>query len=277
MAAALLAAVHVAGALFGRPVLRPAEVLATLALLAYAIRHDVLTHRSRDPAPSTTWALSVAAALLVVGAVLTAPSARGAGSGLQILSPEEYNGLLRDAWIDGVIPVAVALLFTLVLLVSRRGPVRLGWPLVCGVAAAVLIVGCAVLRFVVIRRSPDDLQLFGGGDPASGVPLVVAALPPLLLALTSLALAVLTAARRQRLAASGGVLLAVAALVWLDSTPGSAGLPYEVRDAGGVFSLDGFLATTALPQPAQALTAALRLTAAILLITGLTRHTHPTT
>ena len=289
MAAGLLTAVHVVGVLFGRPVLRPAEVLATLCLLAYAIRYDLLADRfrtDRNPAPpaalapsatrARTWALSVAAALLVVGAALTVPSDPGMASGLQILSPEQYTGLLRDAWIDSLTPVAVAMLFVLVLLVSRRVPIRRGLPLVCGVAGAVLIVGYAVMRFLLIRRSTDDLVLFGGGDSASGTPLVVAALPPLLLALASLALAVVTAARRQWPAAAGGVLLAVAALGSLDSTLGSVGLPYEVRDVGSAFSLDRFLATAALPQPAEALTAALRLTAAILLITGLTRPTRTT-
>jgi hypothetical protein len=289
MAAALLTAVHVVGLLFGRPVLRPAEVLATLGLLAYAIRYDLLADRyaavredpdadrlrpDRDPAAGRprTWALSVGAALLVVGAALTVPSAPGTGPGLQILSPEEYTGLLREAWIDTLTPVAVTLLFVLVLLVSRRVPVRRGPVLVGGVVAAVLIVGSAVLRFFMIRRSPDDLLLFGDGDRTSGIPLFLAALPLLLLALASLALVVGTAARRQWPAAAGGVLLVLAALGWLDSTLGSAGLPYEVRAAGSAFSLDQFLATTALPQPTQALTAALRLTAAILLITGLARH-----
>ncbi|MGW4943780.1 hypothetical protein ACWEOZ_19585 [Actinoplanes sp. NPDC004185] len=89
-AAALLAVVHVIGVLFARPLYRHAEVLATLCLLAYAIRGDLLA--DRRPA---RWGLSIAAAVLVAGATLTVPPPPGDDAGWQFLSPEQYDGLIR--------------------------------------------------------------------------------------------------------------------------------------------------------------------------------------
>jgi uncharacterized membrane protein YphA (DoxX/SURF4 family) len=98
------------------------------------------------------------------------------------------------------------------------------------------------------------------------------ALPPLMLALAALALTVVTAARRRPGAAGGAVLLAVTGLIWIDAAIGAARLPYAVHDDASMFSLDLFTATDTLPQPTQALTAALQLTAAVLLIAGLARR-----
>jgi hypothetical protein len=97
------------------------------------------------------------------------------------------------------------------------------------------------------------------------------ALPPVLLALMATALAVLTAARRQWRAVSGAVLLAAMALIWIDSAIGTVPMPYEVHDYTFLYSSDLIPPTAALPQPTPALVEALRLTAAMLLITGLVR------
>jgi hypothetical protein len=51
-------------------------------------------------------------------------------------------------------------------------------------------------------------------------------------------------------------------------------MPYAVHDYAALFSLNLIAPTAALPQPTQAMTAALRLTAAILVVAGLTRN-HP--
>ncbi len=145
-AAAALAGVHVVGVLFARPLYRPAEVLAALCLLAYAIRYDLLP--GRTPAPTETsepvgggpdldrrptggevpaprgrswsWGPSAAAAALVAGAAVSIPPSPGQAQGLVILSPEEYSGWVRRTQLESLVPVAAALLFVLVLLVAQR-------------------------------------------------------------------------------------------------------------------------------------------------------------
>jgi len=274
-AAAVLAVVHVIGVLFARPLYRPAEVLATLCLLACAIRDDLLA--DRGPA---RWGLSVAAAVLVAGAALTVPPPAGDGAGLQFLSPEQYDGLIRRTQLESLIPVTAALLFVLVLLVITTRTAGRQWPsragLLTGIAAAVLVVGYTVVRLAVIEFEVHEVAIdvtFGGdAAPAPRLSAGVVAVLPLLLALTALALAVVTATQRRLRAAGGALLLAVTGLIWIDAAIGAAHLPYAVHDDASMFSLDLFTATDALPQPTQALTAALQLTAAVLLIAGLARR-----
>ncbi|WP_433726568.1 hypothetical protein ACQP2Y_09865 [Actinoplanes sp. CA-051413] len=273
-AAAGLAVVHVIGVLFARPLYRPAEVLATLCLLAYAISYDLLA--DRRPA---RWGLSVAAAVLVAGAALTVPPPASDGAGWQFLSPEQYDGLIRRSQLESMIPVTVALLFVLVLLVistlteGRQWPSRTG--LLTGIAAAVLVVGYTVVRLAVIEFEVHEVAIvvtFGDAAPARRLSAGVVAVLPLLLALTALALAVVTATQRRPRAAGGALLLAVTGLIWIDAAIGAARLSYAVHDDASMFSLDLFTATDTLPQPTQALTAAMQLTAAVLLIAGLARR-----
>jgi hypothetical protein len=219
-AAAVLAGVHVTGVLFARPLYRPAEVLATLCLLAYAVRYDLLA--DRRPA---WWGLSVAAAVLVAGAALTVPPPAGDGAGWQFLSPEQYDGLVLRAQLKSLIPVTVALLFVLVLLATtrqRRRPSRT--PLVTGIAAAVLILGYTVVCLAVVgfglRETPH-------AEGAWSLSPAVMALMPLLLTLAALALAVVTAAGRRLQAAGGAVLLTVTGLIWIDAAIGPARGPMQ--------------------------------------------------
>ncbi|MEU8614171.1 hypothetical protein AB0C29_39910 [Actinoplanes sp. NPDC048791] len=269
-AAAVLAVVHVIGVLFARPLYRPAEVLATLCLLAYAILAGGGPPR---------WGLSLAAAVLVIGAALTVPPPPTDGAGLQFLSPEQYDGLIRRTQLESLIPVTAVLLFVLVLLVVSTRTAGGQWPnragLLTGIAAAVLVVGYTVVRLAVIESEVHEVAIvavFGNDAPAPRLSAGVMAVLPLLLALTALALAVVAAAQRRLRAAGGALLLAVTGLIWIDAAIGAARLPYAVHDDASVFSLDLFTATDALPQPTQALTAALQLTAAVLLIAGLARR-----
>jgi membrane protein YdbS with pleckstrin-like domain len=260
IAAAVLAVVHVTGVLFAHPVWRPAELAATVCLLIYAIGYDLLPARS--PA-SPSWHLSVAAAVLVAGAALTVPAAPSDAAEWQFLSPEEYSSLAWRAQFENLTPVTAVLIFVVVLLATRRGRTQdATLEKRTGIAAAVLIVGYVLLRAVIVARaSPSALDL----------PVAAVAVVPLVLALAALALGVATAAVRRWRATAGAVLLAVAALLWINSALGAVGLPYEVRDQATFLSTGVLTSTDALPQPMQALTAALHLTAAVLVVTGLTR------
>jgi hypothetical protein len=234
-ASGVLAAIHVIGVLFARPLLRPAEVLATLCLLLCC----------------TSWGLRAATAALVAGAALTLPPRTADGAGLQILSPEQYDGLVQQSRLESLIPVIATLLFVLAVLVHQRNrPGRL--PLALGITAAVLVTGWVVTRAVLVDSA--------------------AALVPLLLALAAIALAVTTATRRERRATVGAVLLVAAATLWIDSAIRATELSYAIRDNANLFSLDLITPTDTFPQPTQALIAAVHLTAAILVITALTQR-----
>jgi hypothetical protein len=62
------------------------------------------------------------------------------------------------------------------------------------------------------------------------------------------------------------------AVASLDAALGVVALPFADRDNATLFPLTLIGPTDALPQPTQALVAAVQLTAAILLITGLVRR-----
>jgi hypothetical protein len=241
IAAAALAAVHVVGVMFARPLHRPAEVLAVLCLLGYAIRYDLLPGRGSTvpdgSAPAGRWAvwgLSGAVAVLLAGAALTVPPAPGGVGEWQFLSPEEYSGLITRAQLTSLIPGTAALLFVLALLIvlrhrpgaRARGVDRL--LLGTGIAAAVLVVGWVAVRIVVLEVVAG-LEVDDG--PGEGMP-----------------------------------TLGVAG-----ATIGSATPPYAVRDHAMVLSLDVIPATAAMPQPTPALIAALQLAAAVLIVAGLSQ------
>ncbi|WP_212993848.1 hypothetical protein [Actinoplanes auranticolor] len=259
-AAAVLAVVHVIGVLFARPLYRPAEVLATLCLLACAIGSDL--RADRGPA---RWGPTVAAAVLVAGAALTVPPPPGDGTGLQFLSVEQYDGSVLRTQLQSLIPVTVALLFVLVLLATGGKPRLSRTWLGAAIAAGVLVVFYTAARLALINSVLKET----GPEGLPRLPPAVVALMPLLLALAALALAVVTAAQRRPLAAGGALLLVPAALIWIDTALGATLLPYEVYDTATLLSPDLITATDTLPQPTQALTAALCLTAAVLLIAGL--------
>ncbi|MFI7546215.1 hypothetical protein [Actinoplanes sp. NPDC049599] len=250
IAAAVLAVVHVIGVLFARPLWRPAEVVAALCLLAYTIG-------------AGSWVLTAAAGVLVAGAALTVPEP-GGDAGMQVLSPEQYTSLFRQDQLETLTRVTAALLFVLLLLVVAvlRRPAPGRAVLGAAAVAALLIIGYAVVRSVVILSA-------GPRPTETSWSLGVGAVLPLLLALAALALAVAAAANRRWRAAAGAVLFVAVAVIFLDAAVGAVALPYEVRDYAQLFALDLITATDAVPQPTLALTVALQLTAAILAVAGL--------
>jgi hypothetical protein len=244
IAAGALAATHVVGVLFARPLFRPAEVLALLCLL--------LCCRS--------WGQRAAVAVLAVGAALTVPPPAGDGAGLQFFSPEQYDGAVRQARLESMIPVLAVLVFILILVATAARGSRP--PLVtaaAGIGVALVIAGYVALRVAVVSAA-------AGPGALDAVVLM-----PLLAALAALALAVLTAARRQWLATAGATLFTAAAVIWIDGAIGGVEMAYAVRDAAMPFALNLIPPTDTFPQPTPALTAALHLTAAVLVVAGLTR------
>ncbi len=142
-----------------------------------------------------------------------------------------------------------------------------------GIGAGVLIVGYAGLRFaaVMVGTARSSTSGLAAGPSATDLPAVATVLLPLALVSAAFVLAVVTAGRRRWQAASGAVLLAAAALIWVDSAIGALPVPYGARDFVGLFSLDPISPTAALPRPMPAVAAALRLLGAALVVTGLTR------
>ncbi|GAA3340370.1 hypothetical protein GCM10020358_27720 [Amorphoplanes nipponensis] len=262
-AAAVLAGAHVLGVLFARPLYRPAELLAALCLLAYAIHDASVPRAGADGARTVRWGLSAAVAVLVAGAAMTVPPAPSEGAGWQILSPEQYDGLIWRARLESLVPVAAVLVFALLLLAMLGRTTKSRAVLRTAIVAAALVAGYALLRIVVIEWGADRVSTTESTSPTwSPAAVALPALPALLLALAAVALAVVTATRRRWRAASGAVLLAAVALIWL-------GAAIAARDAATLFSPDLITPTDALPQPTEATVAALRWAAAILIVSGL--------
>ena len=261
-AAASSAALHVAGVLTANPIWRYAEVLSIGLLLAYAI-----ISRSQ----SSRWVLWVALAVLFVDAVRTMPAARGSDSyggmvlvpGPSIDTPSAFESGLSLCW-----PLVTA---ACVLLVAwRRG----GWHLQTvapAVVGAALIIGYAVFRVVSIWRDvAADPPRATGTDEAETMALSTAVLPPLVLGITALALAAALAGHGRRLASIGAALLALMALPLLDTCIGMAPIPLSVSSDHALFAWHAITPTLSIPQPMPALTAAVELTAYLLLVAGLT-------
>jgi hypothetical protein len=136
---------------------------------------------------------------------------------------------------------------------------------------SVLVIGYVAVRSAAIEFGTSQASASTTGS-AQVLSAVTATLVPLALALIAVAIAVLSVMRRQWQAAAGAVLLAGAALIWIDGAIGAVRMPYQVRDYAAMFSPDLLTPTAALPQPGQAVTAALRLAAAILIIAGIARR-----
>ncbi|MEU8211449.1 hypothetical protein AB0B85_19910 [Micromonospora sp. NPDC049044] len=263
-AAALSSAVHVAGVLTARPIWRYAEVLSIVLLLACAMV-------SRSPGPR--WAIGVGLTVLLVHAARTVPEARDSGGGgWKVLvpgsgfdTPSAFESGLSLCW-----PSLTAVLGLLI--AWRRG----GWRLptaVPAVAGALLVIGYAVVRIVGTGRAVAAEPSRASGTGVADV--MMAALPPLVLGITALALASALAGHRRRLASLGAALLALMALLLIDACVATVPMPLYVGDAYAVFAWDAITPTLSMPQPMPALTAAVELTAYLLLVAGLTNSHGP--
>ncbi|MFG1919020.1 hypothetical protein [Micromonospora sp. NPDC048898] len=265
-AAAVCAAVHVAGVLTARPIWRYAEVLSIGLLLAHA-----MVSRS----PVSRWALGVSLAVLLVDAVRTMPTARdSAGYGVQVFvpgpapeTPSAFESGLALCW-----PSFTAVV--LLLVAWRRG----GWrrrTAVPAVVGAALITGYAAVRVVATWRTaaaePPRATRTDVADLTTAVSTAV--LPPLVLGIAALALASALLGHGRRLASTGAALLALTALPLMDSCIAAVPMPLYLWSDNAGFVWDAITPTLALPQPMPALTAMAELTAYLLLVVGLTQPT----
>ncbi|WP_229401570.1 hypothetical protein [Micromonospora okii] len=281
LTAALLAVGHVLGVLTDRPLLRYAEVLVVLLLLAYVLL-------ARLPSPG--WALPVALAVPAVDAVRTMPVTEPATSGWTVYrdSPVEVDGW--HTFTEGLAATWAGTAFAVVLLLwlAARGgeqarrpvpAVRRRLALAGGALAVTLVVGYALVRVVQVWRVLVDARdMYDNSDPgeaatAAGLA-VVAVVAPLLLALASLVLTVALARRALWLAAGGAALLAAVALPLLDAALTATPLPIAAYD-GALFGRFAITPTLSMPAPVPALTAAVKLTAYALVVVGLVRAAGP--
>ncbi|MGV9370508.1 hypothetical protein [Micromonospora tulbaghiae] len=274
--AAVSAVAHVVGVLVAAPLWRGAEVLSLALLLGYAVAAGL---------PAPRWAVPAALVPLVVDAVRTMPAEPGAGDAAWLVYGGPGSGFDVTAGFDAAFAGSwAALVAVAVLLVAFRGRGRRRHLIAAAVAAAPVVgyaavrvadVGSAVAastRVVEVRTETTLTRVDGPGyDQADVVPaLVLAVLPPLALALAALALAALLAGRGRRLAATGAALLAVLALPLLDAALAAVPHPLDA-DGTALFAWYAITPTAAMPQPVAALTAAVELTAYLLLVAGLTR------
>ncbi|MGK5441564.1 hypothetical protein ACSNN7_07015 [Micromonospora sp. URMC 105] len=262
-AAMTLAAVHALGILVGDPLLRYAEVLALLLLLAYSLPVAL-------SAPQ--WALPAALTVLVVDAVRTVPTVSTGIHGWLASGHAEPD--MQVSFVIGLSLTWGPLLFVLVLLLAawRGGPRRH----VLAVAAfpAALVTGYAAVRLGDVFFGTRDAQRAAAGAGYDAVETVstagLATLTPLALAVAAIGLAALLARQGRRLAAAGAALLALAALPHLDVALDAVPTPVHVGRTA-LFAWDAITPSFSLPAPVPALTAVLELTAYVLLVIGTTR------
>lgn len=262
------AALHVAGVLTARPIWRYAEVTSVGLLIAYAML-------SRSP--SSRWALWAALAVVLVDTVRTVPSAQdsfGHGgmlvpdSGLE--TPSAFESGLSLCW-----PSLTAVSVLLVAWCRGGWHRRAAAPAVVGAA---LLTGYAVVRVVGTSRALAAQPPHAAGDDVAESMMAVstAIMPPLVLGLAALALAAVLAGHGRRLASIGAALLALVALPLMDACIAAVPMPLFAGSDYAMFAWDAITPTVSIPQPMPALTAAVELTAYLLLVVGLTDLPGPT-
>ncbi|OZV74289.1 hypothetical protein CA850_30200 [Micromonospora echinospora] len=273
VAVAVCAVAHAAGILVADPLWRYAEVLSLALLLAYAVVSGL---------PQPRWAVPAALTALLVDAVRTMPADPDTGPyGWQILRPGPTDVDIWAGFESGLMLCWASSIVVVVLLAVRH---RAGWRRrTVGVAAvaATLVVGYAVVRVVGIwlATRAEQRPYAGGADVADDRVAAVglAVLPAVALGVTALALATALARHGRWLASAGAVLLALVALPHLDASIGAVPLPLhagEVRSAA--FAWPAYAPSLSMPHPVAALTAAVELTAYLLLVAGLTGARRPT-
>lgn len=272
--AAVLAATHVLGVLFGDPPLRHAEVLALLVLAGYALLGEL---------PEPRWVVPAALLVLVVEAYRTAPADIGDGSDQFLaVAPDGYSPppvMLTD----GLDLTWAALAASLLLLWAGRRwpaayhqPVPRRGPVVTGTVLAVLL----LTAYPAVRLSEFALDLSAGEqstsastDPVSAA--VVRAgsvmLAPLVLGLAAICLTAVLFRRSRVIAALGAALLAVAALPQFDLALAKADLPVYAGPPSALAISFAITPSPLIAAPLPALAAAIELAAYVFLAVGLTR------
>lgn len=272
--AAVLAATHALGVLFGDPPLRHAEVLTLLALGGYALLGEL---------PKPRWVVPAALLVLVMEAYRTATAEIDDGS-YQFLAvaPDGYSAP-AVMLADGLDLTWAALAVSLLLLWAGRRwpapyhqPVPPRGPVVTGTVLAVLL----LTAYPAVRLSEIALDLSAGErstsastDPVSAA--VVRAgsvmLAPLVLGLAAICLTAVLFRRSRVIAALGAAFLAVAALPQFDLALAQVDLPVYVGPPSAPVISFAIGPPSLTMAPLPALAAAIELTAYVLLTVGLTR------
>ncbi|WP_026189845.1 hypothetical protein [Salinispora mooreana] len=273
--AAVLAATHILGVLFGDPPLRHAEVWALLALGAYALLGEL---------PKPRWVVPAALLVLVVEAYRTAPADINGGGDLQRLAVAPDGHSPSPVMLtDGLALTWAALAVSLLLLdAGRRWPVahhqpapRRG-PVVVGTILATLL----FTAYPAVRLGEIALDLFAreqstsaSTDPVSATVFSAGSvlLAPLVLGLAAICLTAVLFRRGRAIAAGGAALLAVAALPQVDLALAAVALPLDAGRNSAVVRSFAVAPPALMVAPLPALAAAIELTAYALLTVGLTR------
>jgi hypothetical protein len=248
LVAALCAAAHAAGILFGQTLWRYAEVLCLALLLLYGVARGLRPPR---------WAVPAALVVLLADAVRTLPPGPAAGvhawkilqAGPDADTPSGFESGLALCWA----PLTAAVLL---LVAARRRPSP------GALVPAALVVGYAVVRVVDVAAGIRSRHL-DGAVPA----VILAVLPAVALGLAASALSAAPAGQRRWLAAAGAALLVVVAAADIGWSIDAVPLPLYRATA---FSGKVITPTLTMPQPVAAFTAAAELTAYLLLVAGMT-------
>ncbi len=149
-AAGAVAAAHVGGVLMAAPILRQAEVLALVLLLAYALLAGL---------PSPRWAMPVALAALVVDAVRTMPPDPADRRFWYVIRPGPPSDLTGELH-EGLDLAWAALLVVLVLtLVAGRHAGRPSRRVLVGTAlVAATVVGYVLLGMAEVHFATRDVH-----------------------------------------------------------------------------------------------------------------------
>ncbi|MEK8110267.1 hypothetical protein NKG94_50105 [Micromonospora sp. M12] len=116
----------------------------------------------------------------------------------------------------------------------------------------------------------------GTGLAETVIAVGLAALPPLVLGITALALAAALAGHKRRLASSGAVLLALIAVPLVEASIGAVPLPFEAGHRTALFAWQVAASRPSMPHLVSAMTTTAQLTAYTLIVVGLSSRNHRT-
>ncbi|RQW99426.1 hypothetical protein DLJ59_24600 [Micromonospora inaquosa] len=263
--AAACALAHVVGILTGHPIWRYAEVWSVGLLLAFAVVAGL---------PAPRWAVPAAVTALLVDSVRSIPIDANT-AGWQVFEPGDGVDTL-SGFNAGLSLCASSLAAVTVLLVVWRR-VSLGCTTAVVALVATSLFGYSVVRAVDIWLAVPTEQgqyLTGTGQAETVIAVSLAALPPLALGFTALALAAALAERGRRLASSGAVLLALITVPLVEASIGAVPLPFEAGHRTAFFAWQVAGPRFYMPHLVSAMTTAAQLTAYMLIVVGLIGRYH---
>ncbi|MEV1156278.1 hypothetical protein AB0J27_12865 [Micromonospora chokoriensis] len=257
---------HVVGILTGHQVWPYAEVLSVGLLLAFAVVAGL---------PAPRWAVPAAVTALLVDSVRSIPIDANA-AGWRVLEPGGGVDILSGFKTGLSLCASSLTAVTVLLVVWGRGAPRGRTPAVAALLAASLL-GYAGVRAVDIWLAvrAEQGQHSTGTSPAETLIAVgLAALPPLALGFTALALAVALAGRGRRLSSSGAVLLVLITVPLVEASIEAVPLPFNAGHRTALLAWHVAVPRLPVPHLITAMTTAAQLAAYTLIIVGLSSRYH---